>query len=63
MKMTRINKSVKVFQIVFRARNIHTPSDIIAIDDIEYNKDSTKALASLVCFVLINLFFECSYQY
>uniref|UniRef100_A0A915PNL1 MAM domain-containing protein n=1 Tax=Setaria digitata TaxID=48799 RepID=A0A915PNL1_9BILA len=36
------------FKIVFRARNIHTPSDIVAIDEIEYNINPAKAFASLI---------------
>uniref|UniRef100_A0A1I8ELT7 MAM domain-containing protein n=1 Tax=Wuchereria bancrofti TaxID=6293 RepID=A0A1I8ELT7_WUCBA len=35
------------FKIVFRARNIYTPTDIVAIDEIEYNNNSPKAFASL----------------
>ncbi|VDM11731.1 unnamed protein product [Wuchereria bancrofti] len=36
------------FKIVFRARNIYTPTDIVAIDEIEYNNNSPKAFASLI---------------
>lgn len=47
--MIRIRQMIKIiFQIVFRARNIRTPSDIVAIDEIEYSNSPPKAFASLV---------------
>nr|CRZ24665.1 BMA-MAM-8 [Brugia malayi] len=36
------------FKIIFRARNIFTSADIVAIDEIEYNNNSPKVLASLI---------------
>ncbi|CAG9534850.1 unnamed protein product [Cercopithifilaria johnstoni] len=46
-KITLSNSLSTPFKIVFRARNIYTPSDIVAIDEIEYNSnDSPKAFIS-----------------
>lgn len=49
-------------QIVFRARNIRIPLDIVALDDIEYSTEQissspSKAFASPVCLVAdVNVF-------
>lgn len=37
-----------MLQIVLRARNIHTSSDIVAIDDIEYSSDAPEPFAPSV---------------
>ncbi|KAL3997635.1 hypothetical protein ACH3XW_11705 [Acanthocheilonema viteae] len=41
-KITLFNNLSTPFKIVFRARNIHTPLDVVAIDEIEYNSNSPK---------------------
>ncbi|VDM95598.1 unnamed protein product, partial [Onchocerca ochengi] len=36
------------FKIVFRARNIHTSSDVVAIDEIEYSINPSVVFGSMV---------------
>ncbi|EFO24505.2 hypothetical protein LOAG_03975 [Loa loa] len=50
-KITLSNNLLTPFKIVFRARNIHTPSDIVAVDEIEYSNYPPKAFSSSVCFI------------
>ncbi|VDK77990.1 unnamed protein product [Litomosoides sigmodontis] len=44
-QITLSNNLSTTFKVVFRARNIHTSSDIVAIDDIEYRSASSDSFA------------------
>uniref|UniRef100_A0A1I7VSG6 MAM domain-containing protein n=1 Tax=Loa loa TaxID=7209 RepID=A0A1I7VSG6_LOALO len=48
------SNNISKLDIVFRARNIHTPSDIVAVDEIEYSNYPPKAFSSSISRNLIS---------